>query len=79
MPAFTGQTLQTLRPGAPALSDAQVYRAMVSALPEGVAAGDYTTAAEDKPALLVTGSTAEAWGGNDRSADLSCWPSTATG
>ena len=48
-----------------ALSDAQVYRAMVSALPEGVAAGDYTTAAEDKPVLLVTRSTAKACGGSD--------------
>lgn len=70
-PAFTGQTLQTLQPGAMALSDTQVYRAMVSALPEGVAAGDYTTAAEDKPVLLVTQPTAKAWGGQDRSADLS--------
>lgn len=70
-PAFTGQTLQTLQPGAMALSDTQVYRAMVAALPEGVAAGDYTTAAEDKPVLLVTEPTAKAWGGQDRSADLS--------
>ncbi|MCV7411755.1 hypothetical protein AWC05_15445 [Mycobacterium florentinum] len=69
-PAFTGQTLQTLQPGATALSDAQVYRAMVAALPEGVAAGDYATAAEDKPVLLVTQPTAKAWGGQDRSADL---------
>jgi glycine betaine/choline ABC-type transport system substrate-binding protein len=71
IPAFTGQTLQTLQPGATALSDAQVYREMVSALPEGVAAGDYATAAEDKPVLLVTQATAKAWGGQDRSADLS--------
>jgi glycine betaine/choline ABC-type transport system substrate-binding protein len=70
VPVFTGQTLQRLRPGAAELSDAQVYRSMVSALPEGVAAGDYTTAAEDKPVLLVTGSTAQAWGANDRNADL---------
>ncbi|WAJ44000.1 hypothetical protein OK015_23010 [Mycobacterium sp. Aquia_216] len=70
-PAFTGQTLLALQPGAMALSDEQVYRAMVSALPEGIAAGDYTTAAEDKPVLLVTQSTAKAWGGQDRSADLS--------
>ena len=68
VPAFTGRVLQTLQPGASALSDAQVYRAMVSALPEGVAAGDYTTSAEDKPVLVVTGSTADAWGGNDLSA-----------
>ena len=33
---------------------------MVSALPEGVAAGDYTTSAEDKPALAVTEATAGA-------------------
>ena len=30
-------------------------------------AGDYTTAAEDKPALVVTGATAKAWGGSDLS------------
>ncbi|NKE29123.1 hypothetical protein FVP32_23535, partial [Mycobacterium tuberculosis] len=49
VPAFTGQMLQTLQPDASVRSDAQVYRAIVSALPEGIAAGDYTTAAEDKP------------------------------
>ena len=68
VPAFTGQLLQALQPGASALSDAQVYRTMVSALPEGVAAGDYATSAEDKPVLVVTGSTAGSWGGNDLSA-----------
>ncbi len=73
-PAFTGQMLQTLQPDAMALSEVQVYRAMVSALPEGIAAGDYTTAADDKPVLLVTGSTAKAWGGSDVSADLSTLP-----
>ncbi|BBX95577.1 glycine betaine ABC transporter substrate-binding protein [Mycobacterium lacus] len=67
MPAFTGQVLQTLQPGASALSDGQVYRVMISALPEGVTAGDYTTAAEDKPALVVTAATATAWGGSDLS------------
>jgi glycine betaine/choline ABC-type transport system substrate-binding protein len=66
-PVLTGQTLQRLQPGASALSDAAVYRAMIAALPEGVLAGDYATAAEDKPALLVTGSTATAWGGQDLS------------
>ncbi len=35
---------------------------MVGALPEGIAAGDYTTAADDKPALAVTKSTATSWG-----------------
>jgi glycine betaine/choline ABC-type transport system substrate-binding protein len=79
VPTFTGQMLATLRPGATARSDAQVYRALVSSLPEGVAAGDYTTAAEDKPVLLVTGSTATAWGGNDRNADLSLLPKHCDG
>jgi hypothetical protein len=41
---------------------------MVSALPEGIAAGDYTTAAEDKPALAVTESTVAELGGQDLSA-----------
>lgn len=68
VPAFTGKVLQTLQPGASALSDSQVYRVMVGALPEGIAAGDYTTAAEDKPALVVTPSTAKAWGSDDLSA-----------
>jgi glycine betaine/choline ABC-type transport system substrate-binding protein len=67
VPAFTGKVLQTLQPGAAVLSDAQVYRAMIAALPEGVLAGDYTTAAEDKPALVVTAATAKAWGGGDLS------------
>ncbi|MDD4868369.1 MAG: glycine betaine ABC transporter substrate-binding protein [Mycobacterium sp.] len=73
-PAFTGQTLQMLQPGAVALSDTQVYRAMVSALPEGIAAGDYTTAAEDKPVLLVTRATAKAWAGTDAGTGLSALP-----
>ena len=64
-PGFTGQLLQRFDPDAAARSDAQVYRAMVSVLPEGVAAGDYTTSAEDKPAVAVTERTAEAWGGRD--------------
>lgn len=79
VPAFTGQMLRTLRPGTLPLSDTQVYRTMVSALPEGVAAGDYTTAAEDKPLLLVTQSTARAWGGNDRNADLTLLPKHCDG
>ncbi len=79
VPAFTGRVLQTLQPGASALSDTQVYRVMVGALPEGIAAGDYTTAAEDKPALVVTQSTAKAWGGNDLSADLSALPKHCDG
>ncbi len=65
VPGFTGRTLRRFDPDATARSAAQVYREMVSALPEGVAAGDYTTSAEDKPALAVTDATAEAWGGRD--------------
>jgi glycine betaine/choline ABC-type transport system substrate-binding protein len=64
-PGFTGQLLQRFDPDATARSDAQVYRVMVSALPEGVAAGDYTTSAEDKPTLAVSERTADAWGGRD--------------
>src|SRR5262245_44678728 len=64
-PGFTGQLLQRFDPDAIARSDAQVYRAMVSVLPEGVAAGDYTTSAEDKPAVAVSERTADAWGGRD--------------
>jgi glycine betaine/choline ABC-type transport system substrate-binding protein len=79
VPAFTGQTLQLLQPGAVAMSDAQVYRAMIAALPEGVLAGDYATAAEDKPVLLVTQATAKAWGGHDLTADLSTLPAHCDG
>lgn len=79
LPTFTGRTLQALQPGASALSDKQVYRAMVAALPEGIAAGDYTTAAEDKPVLLVTKTTARAWGGSDSGADLSVLPKHCDG
>jgi len=61
-PGFTGRLLQRFDPGAPARSDVQVYRNLVSALPEGVAAGDYTTSAQDKPALAVTEQTAQDWG-----------------
>lgn len=64
-PGFTGQLLSRFQPDATARSAEQVYRTMVSALPEGIAAGDYTMSAEDKPALAVTEATAEAWGGRD--------------
>src|ERR1700742_3278993 len=64
-PGFTGRLLDRFEPGATARSDVQVYRAMVSVLPEGVAAGDYTTSAEDKPAIAVTERTADSWGGRD--------------
>ena len=65
VPGFTGRVLRTFVPDATARSATQVYREMVSALPEGIAAGDYTTSAEDKPALAVTEATATAWGGRD--------------
>jgi glycine betaine/choline ABC-type transport system substrate-binding protein len=78
-PAFTGKVLQTLQPSAAALSDAQVYRAMLAALPEGVLAGDYTTAAQDKPAVLVTQATAKAWAGQELNADLSALPAHCDG
>lgn len=68
VPALTGSALQSFEPGATVRSDQQVYRAMVGALPEGLAAGDYATAADDKPALAVTQQTADAWGGTDLSA-----------
>jgi glycine betaine/choline ABC-type transport system substrate-binding protein len=65
VPGFTGRLLERFEPDASARSDTQVYRAMVSALPEGVAAGDYTTSAEDKPTIAVIERTANAWGGRD--------------
>ncbi|WP_026356727.1 glycine betaine ABC transporter substrate-binding protein [Mycobacterium sp. 141] len=68
LPGFTGQLLETFAPGAPAHSDEQVYRDLLAALPEGVAAGDYTMSAQDKPAVAVTEATAAAWGGKDLSA-----------
>jgi glycine betaine/choline ABC-type transport system substrate-binding protein len=64
-PGFTGQLLARFDPDATARSDAQVYRALLSVLPEGVAAGDYTTSAEDKPSIAVTEQTADAWGDRD--------------
>ncbi len=64
-PGFTGRLLETFAPGAKARAATQVYRDMVSALPEGVAAGDFAEAAEDKPALAVAEATTAAWGGRD--------------
>ncbi len=65
VPGFTGRVLERFAPGTPAIQDKNVYRAMVAALPEGVAAGDYTTAAQDKPQIAVTEQTAAAWGGRE--------------
>jgi osmoprotectant transport system substrate-binding protein len=64
-PGLTGRLLDTFVPDAKARAAVQVYRDMVSALPEGVAAGDYAESAEDKPALAVTEATVDAWGGRD--------------
>lgn len=67
-PGFTGRLLQRFAPGSAARSAEQVYRAMIGALPEGVAAADYAVAAEDKPALAVTAATAKAWNSHDLTA-----------
>ena len=67
VPSLTGRVLQAFQPGATVRSDAQVYKSMVGALPEGIAAGDYTTAAEDKPALAIAESTSKSWRGSDLS------------
>ena len=68
VPGLTGRFLQRFDPGATARAGDWVYRTMISALPEGVAAGDYAQSAEDKPALAVTEATARAWGRRDVSA-----------
>jgi osmoprotectant transport system substrate-binding protein len=65
VPGLTGRLLQRFQPGAVARGDEQVYRTMISALPEGLAAGDYAQAAADKPALAVLEATAKKWGGRD--------------
>jgi glycine betaine/choline ABC-type transport system substrate-binding protein len=78
-PGSTGQLLARFDPEATARADAQVYRALLSALPEGVAAGDYTTSAEDKPAIAVTEQTAGAWGGRDVTAAVHNCPKIVAG
>jgi len=65
VPGFTGRLLQRFDPESTARSAAQVYRALLGSLPEGIAAGDYAPAAEDKPALAVTAATAQSWGSRD--------------
>jgi osmoprotectant transport system substrate-binding protein len=70
VPGLTGRLLQRFEPGAVARGDEQVYRAMISALPEGFAAGDYAQAAADKPAPAVLEATAKKWGGRDVSTML---------
>jgi glycine betaine/choline ABC-type transport system substrate-binding protein len=61
VPGLTGRLLQRFDPDSTARADEQVYRSMISALPEGIGAGDYTQSAQDKPALAVTETTAGAW------------------
>jgi glycine betaine/choline ABC-type transport system substrate-binding protein len=68
VPGLTGEVLQQFQPGAKAVTAPYVYRAMVAALPEGLAAGDYTTAADDTPTAAVTEATARAWGGRELTA-----------
>lgn len=68
VPGFTGALLDLFAPGMTVRSDDEVYEEMVGTLPEGVAAGDYTTAAEDKPAAAVTEQTAARWGDSELAA-----------
>ncbi|MEW5808456.1 MAG: glycine betaine ABC transporter substrate-binding protein [Actinomycetota bacterium] len=64
VPGWTGRLLTRFDPDSPARSDVQVYRSLLAALPEGLAAGDYTTAAEDKPAVAMTEAAARTAGGD---------------
>ena len=65
---FTGRLLHRFQPGAKSVQPKVVYRAMVASLPEGLAAGDYTPEAEDKPTAVVTEATAAQWGGRELTA-----------
>ncbi|MHA3020018.1 glycine betaine ABC transporter substrate-binding protein [Mycobacterium sp. BMJ-28] len=65
VPGLTGALLTRFEPDAPARSAAQVYRAMVSVLPEGLAAGDYADTTSDKPLPAVTDRTAHDWAATD--------------
>ncbi|MGU3497331.1 hypothetical protein [Mycobacterium sp. C31M] len=65
VPALTGQVLTRFDPEAAARSQAQVYRAMIGSLPEGLGAGDFTEGASDKPTVVLTGRTAADWGAAD--------------
>lgn len=66
-PGYTGALLHRFQPDAVARADEQVYRMLLAALPEGFQAGDYTISAQDKPAVAVTESTVDAWGGSELS------------
>jgi glycine betaine/choline ABC-type transport system substrate-binding protein len=65
VPGLTGRLLARFDPDAAARAGEQVYRSMISALPEGIGAGDYAQSAEDKPALAVLDATAQRWGKRD--------------
>jgi len=78
-PGFTGDLLTRFAPHPAARADEQVYREMISALPEGVAAGDYTASAQDKPAAAVTANTAKSWDAHDVTAVLAHCPGITVG
>lgn len=61
VPGLTGRLLTRFNPDAVALGDEQVYRSMISSLPEGIAAGDYAMSANDEPAPAVAEATATKW------------------
>ncbi|WP_370066336.1 glycine betaine ABC transporter substrate-binding protein [Mycobacterium sp. MAA66] len=79
VPGLTGELLTRFAPHPAARADEQVYREMISALPEGVAAADYTASAQDKPAVAVAAATAVAWGGGDVAALLQHCPGVTVG
>ena len=65
VPALTGEVLTRFQPDAAARAQAQVYRAMIGSLPEGLGAGDYTESASDKPAVALTARTGAEWEASD--------------
>ncbi len=68
-PGFTGRLLQPVR--ARTRRRARMSRSTAHwsrRCPRASPAGDYTTSAEDKPAVAVTETTADEWGGRDVSA-----------
>ncbi|MEB3068808.1 glycine betaine ABC transporter substrate-binding protein [[Mycobacterium] vasticus] len=67
VPGLTGRLLAVFAPDSPARSDRGVYWALAGALPEGLALGDYSLTATDKPALAVSAATAASWAGADLS------------
>lgn len=79
VPGFTGRLLVRFDPDATARAAEQVYRSMISALPEGIGAGDYAQSAEDKPALAVTEATAQKWGRRDVAALVQHCPGLTVG